>query len=223
MIFVEPISLIYSLSLALSVSSVVFAWRYRILKKKSLEELYSLPSVIVVGQKLVGKSSIIRLITNEDVSRHMFVDDISLYRLMGTKDIIQFVELPAVTDKKGSKKLDLQKFKKLNLKHIIYIFDMSESTVPFNTQLKGLEIIEKTFARVPMSIVANKIQDTRDGNFRQLKKKSGKIYKIPALEAKVTRRSGVKYLKEEAEDVNKLIEDLSVDISRETLLQRIKR
>jgi len=192
-------------------------------RKKSLATLYSLPSVLVVGQKLVGKSSIIRLITNEDVSKHMFVDDISLYRLMGRKDIIQFVELPAVTDGRGSKKLDFGKFKKMNLKHIIYIFDMSESTVPFDTQLKGLDIIKKTFRGMPLSLVANKLEDTRDGNFGALKKKFGKVYKIPDLKVTKVKARRLPYLKEEVEDVTKLVDDLSIDISSETPLEKIKK
>jgi len=212
--FVETLPLIYSIVFSLSVSSVVFAWRYTVLRQNSIKALCSLPSVIVVGQKLSGKSSIIKLITKEEAYKHMFIDDISLYRMMGRRDIVQFVELPAIDGKKSE--VTLQKFKNLNSRHIIYIFDISKASAPLMNQLKALKIIKKTFSGVPLSIVANKVYDYKAKKLKQLKKKFGKVYEIPDLENSILEsKTSKSQLKRELEDVARLVNDLAVGISRE--------
>ncbi len=214
---VETLPLTYSIGLALLLSSLIFVWRYVALRKKALNALYNLPSVIVAGPKLVGKTSLIKLITNNDVSVHMFEDSLKFCRLKMDGQILQFIELPSVVDSKPvsivSRKTNLQRLRIMNLKHLIYVFDMSKSSGTIENQLIDLENIKQAIGDIPQTIIANKVQNYTDEKLSLLKSKFGKVYEIPAFKDSNIDSKNLLQLNREFEDIADLVDGLSHDIS----------
>lgn len=222
MIFVETIPITLSIIFAVSVSGAIFALRYGILRKKSLEALYALPSVLVTGPKKVGKSSIIKLMTNEDVLTHAFKDDIKLCIVGKGKNAVQFIELPGLSDDITTtaegflfKRLSLKKLKKFNMKHMIYIFDMSKSSEKFDNQLEDFDDIKKTVGDLPLTVIANKLHDSEKEKLEKLKSRFEKVYEISAFKNDGITSNTLLQLRKEFEDVTDLIDGLSRDITKE--------
>lgn len=210
MIFAQTLPLVYSLVFALGVGSAVFFWRYAALRKKALDILYSLPSVIVAGPKLSGKSSLIGLITNQSASTHMFKDDLKISRLSSDKQTIQFIELPHLPDKNT-----IEDMKKLNLKRILYVFDASESAEPMERQLEYANEIKKMFENVQLTPIANKVHDSKRGYVEKLDGKFERIYQIPDLTISERKDENALRLRKELDDITGLIDGLSAETTPE--------
>lgn len=216
MMFVQTMPIIYSLIFALSVGSVVFVWRYAALRKRALSLLYSLPSVMVVGPKLSGKSALIELITNQSASTHIFRNDLKLSKLKSGKQIIQFIELPYQPDEKT-----VADMKKLNLKRILYVFDASESAESMEKQLEYANEINKMFEGVQLTPVANKVHDSKKEKIEKLRteKLNGKferIYQIPDFTEPERKAENFLQLRKELEDITHLIDGMATEITPES-------
>lgn len=216
MILIETMPVLYSIGFAVSASCLAFAWRYNVLKRKALKALYSIPSILVSGPKKSGKSSIVKLIANKDVSEHIFRDDISLCRVEFGGMALQFIELPyigsmSVADGRLSK-LDLKELKKFNIMHFIYLFDMSESHGNIENQLEDFDRIRKTVGGVPFTVIANKVVDHKDGKLSRLEQRFEKLYTISAFRKDGIKSNDISQLRKEFEDVTDLMDSLSRNI-----------
>jgi GTP1/Obg family GTP-binding protein len=209
MMLIQTLPVIISLIFASGVSAIVFAWRYVALRKKALNLLYSWPSILVAGPKISGKSWLIRLMTEQDVSEHVFVDDIGLSRVKIGERTIQFVEMPFA----GSS----ENLGKLNLKRIMYVFDTSDSSEPLDRQLEHLDWIEKKFRDVRVVPIANKVRDSKSEKLRALKDKFERIYEIPDFEDYEKKPEHLLHLKKELGDLTDLIGELSGGVPKQAV------
>jgi len=208
MLFSEGLSIFYSLGLISTVSAAVFTWRFYLFRTNSLAKLLSLPSILVIGSKISGKSSLINTITKSDISIHPFENDLQLAYLKNENQIVQFVEGPSF----AKEKIDtIKKLKKLNLKSVIYLFDVSKNSDTIENQLENFEDIRNFFSGMPFLIVANKIDTVEKNKVEKLKDRFKKIYEISLANIGQSKLENV-LLKKELEDLNQLINDINYEI-----------
>jgi GTP1/Obg family GTP-binding protein len=208
MLFSEGLSIFYSLGLISTVSAAVFTWRFYLFRTNSLAKLLSLPSILVIGSKISGKSSLINTITKSDISIHPFENDLQLAYLKNENQIVQFVEGPSF----AKEKIDtIKKLKKLNLKSVIYLFDVSKNSDTIENQLENFEDIRNFFSGMPFLIVANKIDTVEKNKVEKLKNRFKKIYEISLVNIGQSKLENV-LLNKELEDLNQLINDINYEI-----------
>jgi len=209
MLLPETFSIFYSIGLAVAVSATVFAWRFYIFRRNSLAILYSLPSIIVTGARLSGKTSLIKTITNSEIVTNPFEEGLSLSYLKNENRVLQFVEVLPIVEENIAR---LLKIKKLNLKSVIYLFDVSKNSDSIENQLENFENTKKFFGGIPLIIVANKI-DENDGKLEKLNSRFEKIYEISSLYKSLNKPADSLVLKNEFEDLVHLIRDVSSEIA----------
>lgn len=218
MLLPETFSIFYSTGLVVGISATVFAWRFYIFRRNSLAILYSLPSIVVTGAKLSGKTSLIKTITNSEIVTNPFEEGLSLSYLKNENRVLQFVEvLPIVEENIGN----LLKIKKLNLKSVIYLFDVSKNSDSIENQLENFENTKNFFGEIPLIIVANKIDENDEKKLEELKSRFEKIYEVSSLYKSLNKPADSSVLKNEFEDLTHLIHDLSSEIA--TQEKEIKR
>lgn len=213
MLLPENLPISHSIGLVIAVSATVFAWRFYIFRKNSLASLYSLPSILVTGPKLSGKTSLIKTITKSEISMHPFEYSLQLGYLKNENQTLQFIEVPSFVNRKID---NLQRFKKMNLKSIIYLFDVSKNSDTIESQLENFEITRNFFKGIPFLIVANKIDLAGKDSVEKLESKFEKIYEISSLDKGLIKPEDSLLLKREFEDLTRLIQDFS----HETVAQK---
>ena len=204
MIFAETLPIFYSLGLIIAVSATVFIWRFYIFRKKSLAAFYSIPSIIIGGIALAGKTSLIKAITKNEMSTNIFLENFQFSRFKNG-NILQLIEMPDF-----NKADDLERLKKLNLKSMIYLFDVSKDSLPIVKQIDSFENTKRVFDNIPAIILASKADSKDSEKITELKKKFEKIYEISALG-----KDKDSMLVKEFEDLNHLIKDISLGTKEE--------
>jgi GTP1/Obg family GTP-binding protein len=206
-VLTQTLPLVYSMIFAVSVAGAVFVWRYAALRKKAMDLLYSLPTILVAGPKLSGKSSMINLITNEETSAHIFMDNIKLSRLKLGGHTVQFVELPSV----GYMKV----VDRMNLKNIIYIFDVSDSAKQIERQMQDLEMLKVRFGDVMVIPIANKVHDSKLGKLEGLRGKFERVYEIPDFGEYDKNAEIMSHMRKELEDITGILNGMYAEIAKE--------
>lgn len=207
-LFPETFPIFYSMGIIVAASSSIFAWRFLHIRNKALNLLYSTPSVIVAGLKLSGKSSMIRALTNAQIVSHPFDNEIMLSYFKKGDRRLQFVELPAFGD---VRKRYFQKLRKLNLRYILYIFDVSKGSTQIEEQIKDFKNIESMFVGIPAAVVANKIDAVEAQKLARLKNMFKNIHEISLVEKEVGKAKKA-FLKKEFDDLSSLMHDISFEV-----------
>jgi GTP1/Obg family GTP-binding protein len=208
MLFSEGLSIFYYIGLIATISTAVFTWRFYLFRRNSLSKLISLPSILIIGSKLAGKTSLIKTITKNDISIHPFANYLQLAYLKNENQIVQFIEGPSFAKEKIN---IIKKLKKLNLKSIIYLFDVSKNSDTIENQLENFEDIRNFFSGASFLIVANKIDTVEKNKVEKLKNRFKKIYEISLADTGQSKLENV-LLKKELEDLNQLIHDINYEI-----------
>lgn len=207
-VLIQTLPLVYSLVFAVSIAGVVFVWRYAALRKRAMDLLYSLPTILVAGPKLSGKSSMISMITNEDASTHIFMDNIRLSRLNLGGHTVQFVELPSAG---YTNVMD-----KLNLKSIIYIFDVSDSSKQqIERQMQDLEMLKVRFGDIEIIPIANKVQDSKRGEVEGLRGSFDRIYEIPDFGESERNAEIMSHMRKELQDITSILDGMPTELAKE--------
>jgi GTP1/Obg family GTP-binding protein len=207
MILAENIPIFYSIGSVVAIAAGIFVWRFYVFRRNSLENLISTPSIVVTGMKFSGKSSLIRMITGDVISMNPVVDSQTSYLQVGNQKI-QFLELPAMDGLTDG----YHNFKKINVKSLIFVFDVSKKSPLMEKQVETFESMKNLFG-VPYIVVANKLDLADRRKLDILEKKFEKIHEISSLGKYLTRTTDYDSLKKESEDVSKLMHDILNEIN----------
>jgi len=108
MIFEQSLTIFQSITIVTSAAILIFLWRVYVFRKKSLNTLTQLPSIIVVGDKLSGKTSLVRAITKNEPLKHPLEDDLGINYLKEGDKKVQVIDANVTTE-------DFERLKRFNL------------------------------------------------------------------------------------------------------------
>ncbi|WP_010478185.1 NOG1 family protein [Thermococcus zilligii] len=152
-----------------------------------------LPTVVIAGHPNVGKSTLLRVLTNAkpEVASYPFTTKgINVGEFEEHYLRYQVIDTPGLLDRPLSERNDVEKQAILALKHlgdvIVYIFDPSEHCgFPIEEQMHLFEEIHSEFGEFPFVVVLNKTDIAEEENIRQIeefvRKKGLRPIRISAL------------------------------------------
>ncbi|ASJ10926.1 hypothetical protein A3L12_06235 [Thermococcus sp. P6] len=133
-----------------------------------------LPTVVIAGHPNVGKSTILRALTNAkpEVASYPFTTKgINVGQFEEHYLRYQVIDTPGLLDRPLSERNEVERQAILALKHlgdvILYVFDPSEYCgYPVEEQLHLFEEIHREFGELPFVVVLNKADVAEEGNMR---------------------------------------------------------
>jgi GTP1/Obg family GTP-binding protein len=171
MIFEQSLTIFQSIIVMAFSAFLVFIWRFYVFRKNSLNALTQLPSIIVVGNKLSGKTSLVRAITSNEPLKHPLEDDLGINYLKEGDKKVQVIDANVTTE-------DLERLKRFNLKSFIYVFDASSDPESFKNQIKDFEKFKEIFSGVKSFVVLNKIDLVEKREIKKIKDNFQNVYEI---------------------------------------------
>lgn len=186
MIFEETISLPFSI-LGISIFILfIFSLIFYHSRKNIIRSLYKTPSIIFLGPKLSGKTTMIKEITKKDVIPHIKDNDIHVSYLDNGKKI-QFVE---PQNFHPENKNIIRKMKEMNAKSFVYMFDVSHFSDKIENQIKMLNEIQNLFNNMNCIVVANKIDIANKKKLKKIKSEFKNVHEVSLYN-----KNGLKKLK----------------------------
>lgn len=166
-IFEESLPIFQLMTTTVLISVGIFIWIFYKHIRRYLENLMQSSSIIVCGPKKCGKTSLIKILTKNEVLPDL-VEDLNISYLEDGGKKIQIVD--GITPK------NIKQLKRLNCKLIIYVLDPSPNSISIKEQIKDFEKVERVFKNVKIIPVINKI-DIADGKkLNEAKRKIKKFY-----------------------------------------------
>lgn len=187
MLFEQTISWYVSLILMSAIVIILFTWRFEAFSKIH-KHLYNLHSVIIMGPKAAGKTSLMKEMA--DVAHHK--GDFSV----GHAGKVQLIDPHNFNIKSNA---HLMKMNKFNNKSMIYMFDISPYSEPMKKQVKDYEKIKKMFNNVDHVVVANKVDIKDSKKLQHMKNNFDKFHQIS-----LTKGTGLDKLKSDIASLQKL-------------------
>jgi len=157
MLFEETFSFPASIILMVSIIAILFSWRlYSFIRIP--KSLYSLPSVIVLGPRTSGKTTLVKeLAPNINFSFSHATKKLGYSIYSDGKKKVQFVDPEKFSLGKLNRE-NVEEFKKLNYKSLIYLFNISPGSEPIEKQIRGFKKTMRLFGRVNLIPVATKLE-----------------------------------------------------------------
>lgn len=171
MIFEESLPAFQSMGVMILVAVGIFIWRFYLFKNRHLNKLTKIPSVIVLGPKSSGKTSLIKKLTKNKVLSDPIADSLNISYLKDENKKFQIVD--------GTPR-NIKQFKKLNYKSIIYVFDPSPNSISIKEQIKDFEKVKKSFKDAKFFCVINKADISDGKKLNRIKNKTTRFYIISA-------------------------------------------
>jgi GTP1/Obg family GTP-binding protein len=173
MIFEQTLTIYESVISVTTLAILILFWKFFFFRKKQLEILSILPSAIVIGTRFSGKSSLTKAITESEIYSSLFGDGLGISRFIHGDKKIQLIDANLNLE-------NIKKLKKLNLKSIIYVFDVSSSLDSLKDQIKDFEDFRKTFKNIKHLVVLNKVDIANKQTLKEIKKIFRDVYEVSA-------------------------------------------
>ena len=139
-----------------------------------MRSFYKLPSVILLGPKFAGKSTLIRELTKKDAVPHYKEDDMHVGYLSNGKNI-QFIEPQDFHPKNISV---VRRMNRTNCKSMVYLFDVSKYSEPIESQIKNFRRSIKAMDGVDCILVANKMDIHDKKKVRLMRDEFDKVHEV---------------------------------------------
>ncbi|MCD6373511.1 MAG: NOG1 family protein [Thermococcus sp.] len=184
-----------------------------------------LPTVVIAGHPNVGKSTLLRALTNAkpEVASYPFTTKgINVGQFEEHYLKYQVIDTPGLLDRPLSERNEVEKQAILALKHlgrvIVYIFDPSEYCgYPIEEQMHLFEEIYKEFGEFPFVVVLNKVDIAEDEKIKQVEE-FVKARELEPLRISALKGEGLEELKERViELVKPIIEERAKRIMEKEL------
>lgn len=171
MIFEQSLTIFQSIIVMTFSAFLVFIWRFYVFRKNSLNTLTRLPSIIVVGDRFSGKTSLVRAITRNEPIKHPLEDALGINYLRERDKKVQIIDANVTKE-------DFEKLKRFNLKSFIYVFDVSSDSESFKNQMKDFEKFKEIFSGVKSFVVLNKIDLVEKREIKKIKNNFQNVYEV---------------------------------------------
>jgi len=173
MIFEQTLTIYESVISVTTLAVLILFWKFFFFRKKQLEILSILPSAIVIGTGLSGKSSLTKAITESEIYSSFLGDGLGISRFIHGDRKMQIIDANLTLE-------NIKKLKKLNLKSIVYVFDVSSSLDSLKNQIKDFEDFRKTFKKIKHLVVLNKVDIANKQTLKEIKKIFRDVYEVSA-------------------------------------------
>jgi 50S ribosomal subunit-associated GTPase HflX len=173
MIFEQTLTIYESLISVTTLAVLIFFWKFFFFRKKQLEILSMLPSTIIIGSRLSGKSSLTKAITESEIYSSLLEDGLGISRFIRGDKRMQIIDANLTLE-------NIKKLKELNLKSMVYVFDVSSSLDSLKSQIKDFENFRKTFKNIKHFVVLNKIDTANKQTLKEIKKTFRDVYEVSA-------------------------------------------
>ena len=175
MLFEEMFPIQISIILLVSIVVIVFSWRFYTFRIRPNAEIYKLPSIVVVGPRTTGKTSIVKKLTGLDSPSHIVDGKLSYSSYLGPKRL-QFIDSHFPVGKIN--KNNVGELKRLNSRSLLYIFDVSPTSLDMESQINGYQKLTNIFGDTRVIPVANKLEIKDNKKMKTLKSRVKHIKKV---------------------------------------------
>jgi GTP1/Obg family GTP-binding protein len=171
MLFEQTLTIFQSIIIITVAAVVIFFWRFYVLRKKFFNRLTQLPSIVVLGDRFSGKTSLARAITRNESLVHPLEDGLGINYLKDGNKKVQIIDANVTPE-------EVERLKKLNVKSFIYVIDASSNSDSFGNQIKDFEKFKETLIGVKSFVVLNKIDAAEKRTINKIKDNFKNVYEV---------------------------------------------
>jgi len=171
MIFEQSLTIFQSITIVTIVAVGFFLWRFYVIRKKYLNRLIQFPSIIILGDRFSGKTSLARVITRNESLAYPLEDGLGINYLKDGNKKVQIIDANVTPE-------EVERLKKLNVKSFIYVIDASSNSDSFGNQIKDFEKFKETLNGVKSFVVLNKIDAAEKQKIKKIKDKFKNVYEV---------------------------------------------